>query len=226
MKIYINLFLIWNFILISTLVNGQRKGVFVGVNYAVNIVHILNKNDRDEGGLLDFQTTFKSAFGINFGYQISSAWGVQSGILFSGQGQEYSTAGIQIADYNTALKYIKIPLLLKWNSNQEKLISFTAQVGFQSSILTSATSSRERVFYFFKATSEDVENYYAKHNLDLVVGPGLQLNLGHLTLIGIFRMDISMTDIEAKSKKPGDRNNAANLSFGLPQLSLNYSFGH
>ena len=62
--------------------------------------------------------------------------------------------------------------------------------------------------------------------MDLVVGPGLQLNLGHLTLIGIFRMDISMTDIEAKSKKPGDRNNAANLSFGLPQLSLNYSFGH
>ena len=202
---------------------AQRSGLFMGVQLGFQNSWIFNKNDFDAGGGLDFKATFKPAFGVNVGYNLSKNLGIQSGIIFSQQGQKYITDGNSLADYKTDLNYLKFPLLLKWNSDPEKIVSFLLHAGFQISLLQSANSSRTGGYGYYSPNLTDVKDLYSSNPFELVIGLGAMVNLGKLNITALLKPEYSLTDIEKVDLKSSSRDIARNFVFSIPQISLNYS---
>ncbi|MBK7879547.1 MAG: porin family protein [Saprospiraceae bacterium] len=202
---------------------AQRSGLFMGVQLGIQNSWIFNKNDFDAGGVLDFKATFKPSFGLNVGYNLSKNLGFQSGIIFSQQGQKYITDGNSLADYKTDLNYLKFPLLLKWNSDPEKIVSFLLHAGVQICLLQSANSSRTGGFGYYSPNLTDVKDLYSSSPFELVLGFGAMVNLGKLNISALLRPEYSLTDIEKVDLKSSSRDIARNFVFSIPQLSLNYS---
>ena len=51
--------------------HAQINRIFVGANAGIQATSILNKNDLDEGGQLDYSTPYKFQFGIDLGYIVT-----------------------------------------------------------------------------------------------------------------------------------------------------------
>jgi hypothetical protein len=99
-----------------------QKGLEIGVEFTPAVTFILNDEDFAEGKNLNFQGTFGFNTGLNVGYNFNAGLGLASGILYSSQGQNYITDydNVSKADQNTfarKLSYIRVPLLLKFNSD-------------------------------------------------------------------------------------------------------------
>lgn len=198
---------------------SQSGSWFAGANLSYQNSWILNQTDSDEGGLLDYDVTFHPAFGLDLGYHFNPHFAIQSGIIYSIQGQNYKTANIEDANYKTHLTYLKIPLLLNYLSKPESRYSLVLQGGFQFSLLNQAESSREDVFGFYDAALVDVKSYYENSSIDLVIGLGAQYRFSMQALRLMIRADFGLTDIEVTEKKPGFRNVSTNATLGLPMLS-------
>jgi hypothetical protein len=99
-----------------------QKGIELGVEFTPAATLILNDEDFAAGDDLNFQGTFGYNVGLSVGYNFNAGLGLASGILYSQQGQNYITAfdGVAKSDqdvFNRSLSYIRVPLLLKINSD-------------------------------------------------------------------------------------------------------------
>ncbi|MDQ3141535.1 MAG: PorT family protein [Bacteroidota bacterium] len=224
MKNLINTFILMFFV--STIF-AQKGKFYIGINACMQNTWIMNSEDYDRGGELDFTTTFYPAFGLNLGYNLSDKMGLQSGVIYSFQGQNYITAGNTHADYSTDLTYIKIPLVVTYLGNVQKNVSFLGQVGVQLSLNQKATSSRNQAFGIYGGTDlVDVKNKYSPYTVDIILGSGINVNLSKsLDLQALIRIDYSLTDIEDIDVKPSSRPQSSSLTLGLPQINLLYTFG-
>ncbi|HRG67245.1 MAG: PorT family protein [Saprospiraceae bacterium] len=199
---------------------GQR--FFIGANAALQSSWIFCSTDFDEGGLLDFESTIKQAFGIYTGYQFTPKFALESGAIYSFQGQHYVTEGNSLANYKTDLEYLKIPLLFNYQTDPSKKFSIISQIGFQFSLLLNAESSRYQVFGPYSPKLEDVKDFYSSLPIDLVLGFGVQMNFKNYAVRLLIRPDYSLTDIEKTDKKPGLRAPSSNFTFGLPQIGFHF----
>lgn len=217
--------LIYVLVLISgNLLNAQHTGLYVGVNAAFQNTRIANSDDQNLGGELDFDNTFKSAFGFDLGYRFTTRTGIQTGLIYSQQGQNYSTNGNPIGNYKTELTYLKIPVLFCYRLRPEKKLSFLLQGGFQLSMLSEAKSSRKGVYGAYSPALVDVKSYYTSLPIELVVAVGLQYTMGKFCLNALIRPDYSLSDIEEIDQKPGLRGPTSNFTIGIPQLGIQYFF--
>ncbi len=203
-------------------ITAQDTGFYAGLQTAFQISLICNSNDFDTGGDLDFDGTYTYAAGVDLGYKFKPACGIQTGFIYSKQGQNYRTANNVHANYKTELSYYKIPVLFNYYIRPEKKWSFIAQAGLQLSLLSEAKSSRENVFNYYSANLKDVKSYYSSYSIDLVVGIGIQYSIKKLKLHLLLRPDYSLSDIEKSEAKPGLRGPSSNLSFQLPQFGIQY----
>lgn len=199
---------------------GQR--FFIGANAALQSSWIFSSTDFDEGGLLNFESTIKQAYGLYTGYQFSSKFGLETGAIYSFQGQRYVTEGNSLANYKTDLKYLKIPLLLNYQTDPTKKFSIISQIGFQFSLLLNAESSRYQVFGPYSPKLEEVKDYYSAVPIDLVIGFGVQMNFKKYAIRLMIRPDYSLTDIEKTDKKPGLRSPSSNFTVALPQVGFHF----
>ncbi|MBK7226921.1 MAG: porin family protein [Saprospiraceae bacterium] len=211
--------------------HAQINRIFVGANAGIQATSILNKNDLDEGGQLDYSTPYKFQFGIDLGYIVTKRFAFQTGAIYSQQGQNYVTNGNALADFKTELNYIKIPLLANWTINPDRKCNFGLQFGFQFSILNSAKSSRSKInsnqapFGYYSSNLFAVDDFYSSVNLDFVVGPSVSYKLNdRMRLGGVLRLDYSLSDIEKKESKPSIRDISNNVTICLPQLFFHYIF--
>ncbi|HEX5624503.1 MAG TPA: porin family protein [Saprospiraceae bacterium] len=203
---------------------AHAQKTYFAAHGALQNTWIFCSDDSDAGGLLDYLPTYKPAFGLDFGYQFQPQLALQTGILYSLQGQRYETAGNVNARYRTNLEYLKFPLLLHFTASPERKLSFQAQAGFQLSWLTKAESSRLNVFGYYSPALVDVKSYYSTLPLDLVVGLGLQMKVRSYIVGLMLRMDYALTDIEKSDKKTGLRGPASNFTLSMPQLGVKYYF--
>ncbi|MBK8485921.1 MAG: PorT family protein [Saprospiraceae bacterium] len=218
-------FILFNLALILTIsVSAQKQKFYAGLNGAIQNTWIFCSTDFDEGGILDFETTFRTAFGLDLGYQFTPNYGLQTGILYSQQGQKYTTAGNTNANYTTDLSYLKIPVLFCYTHKPLGKLSFIAQAGFQFSLLTEALSSRDRSFLYYSPGYVDVKDSYASVPIEIVLAVGIQMNFENMNVSLLIRPDYSLTDIEKTEKKPGLRSPASNFTIAMPQLGFHYYF--
>ncbi len=203
---------------------AQNNGLYVGANASFQSCRIFCSTDADAGGILQQRFTARTAFGLDLAYVFHSRYTLQSGIIYSNQGQLYGTAGNENAKYKTTLDYFKIPLLLGWRSSSESRFGIYVQGGFQLSLLNKAESSRDRVFYYYNPDTKDVKDYYNSTNVDAVIAAGLDVMFHESHLRILVRADVSLNDIEVTDKKPGLRAPAGNMTIAIPQLSYLIKF--
>lgn len=202
--------------------NGIGQRFFIGANAALQSTWIFSSTDFDEGGLLNFESTIKSAYGLYTGYKLNAKFGLESGAIYSFQGQRYVTEGNSLANYKTDLEYLKIPLLFNYQTDPSKKFSIISQIGFQFSILLNAESSRSHVFGPYSPKLVDVKDFYNSLPIELVLGLGVQMNFNKYAIRLLIRPDYSLTDIEKTDKKPGLRSPSSNFTFGLPQVGFHF----
>lgn len=204
--------------------SSQHTGFYAGLNGALQNTWILNSDDFDQSGALEFAVTLKPAFGLDIGYRFKPNMALQTGIIYSEQGQNYETKGNTNANYETDLTYLKFPVLFCYHIKPENKLSFIAQGGLQYSSLSEAKSSRDKVFGIYSPLYQDVKEYYSTTTIDAVLGFGLQYNLGKLNFHLLIKADYSLSDIEEAEKKVGLRNPSSNFTIAIPQLGFHYYF--
>lgn len=174
-----------------------QQGFEFGAQVMPQLTLIVNDDDFAAGDELNFRTTAHLAYGIHAAYNFNDHLGVQTGLLFSTQGQKYvndkPTANTSTSEVR--MNYLKIPLLLKFNSNPEASAQFVATVGPQFGLLN-------KVDYYTNDEKLSVPNFDFKewyNNMDLgaVLGLGARFRLtDNLQLGTSFRFDYSLGNIE------------------------------
>lgn len=201
----------------ATNVNAQ-KGFNVSVKATPEFSFLLNKTDNDNK-LYKSKATFNTNFGIGAGYNFTKNIGVAINGLYSLQGQKYELSG---REYNQKVDYIKVPLYFTYNSNPEKLISFSGKIGPQVSFL----SSSKLTYNNGKDSVGNTNSRYEKSAFGGAAVAGIQMRIDrNLYLTAAARFDVDFTNAEDKDYKsyPAGRADTYNMTSGL-EVGLKYNF--
>jgi hypothetical protein len=202
---------------------AQHVGLYFGLNAAYQYTRILNSDDDAINGL-SYENTLRYAYGVDLGYKFDTLMGIQTGFIYSEEGQQYLTKTIRGARYKTELSYYKIPVLFGYQLFLNPKFSILTQGGFQLSILKEAGSSRNKVYGEYNAVFTDVKDYYETLPIEAVLALGLQFHYKRLSLNLMLRTDYSLSDIEVTEKKPGLRPPTSNFTLAIPLLGFHYFF--
>jgi hypothetical protein len=214
-----------------------QKGLEFGVRVMPQATGIINDDDFAEGDDLNFSTTIHVAYGVHVGYNFSNNLGIQTGLLVSQQGQKYvdDSPTPATATSETRSNYLKIPLLLKFNTNPSKGAQFVGTLGVQFGLLNSVDGfvNDENVSDDLEAVlGKEFKEAYNSSDLAAVLGLGARFRLSDKMQLGThLRLDYSLSDIENKDFTIGvfnywgtDRAASKNATVGL-MLELNYALG-
>ncbi|MCX7606479.1 MAG: PorT family protein [Bacteroidia bacterium] len=204
---------------------AQQGSLKVGVALLPQSTWLLNQDDSDAGPELDYVTTWGFAGGLTAAYNLTDYLGVGLDILYSSQGQKYkgTTSGTNWTS-RTQLNYLKLPFLLRFNSDPNSPVQFSFFVGPQLNYLLSYRDKIEATTSFGTATGEisgttytttisgggltvtDSEKLTAPAYKSLTFGAALGLGVGfqltdELSLSVHFRGDYSFGDVENKDCK-------------------------
>lgn len=181
-----------------------QQGFEFGAQVMPQLTLIVNDDDFAAGDELNFRTTAHLAYGIHAAYNFSDHLGVQTGLLFSTQGQKYVSDEPTPDTYTSEVRmnYLKIPVLLKFNSNPEASAQFVATVGPQFGLLNKVTNyyNDEKITYTnLPGEIRDIKDAYKSMDLGAVLSLGARFRLtDNLQLGTSFRFDYSLGDIEDK----------------------------
>lgn len=195
----------------STAIFGQTS-ITTDVFWSPQTYRILNDRDINNFRYTQVPLEYKSG-GIALGiYSKKNGIGIETGFIYSPQGQKYDSTGINFLgsgiDSLTQIKldYIKIPILFKYRSDTKNTstgsgINFF--VGAQVSILNDVkwkSGKTELNLYDSNFQSINLKNAYIyKPKVDLVLGLGYVYSLSeHLGVTSFIRFDYSLIDIENK----------------------------
>ncbi len=97
-----------------------QKGLHAGLKVTPISTWMFNSSDSDEGGRFDYRSTFGYMVGATVNYHFTDGFGLGADILYSSQGQGYKStvAGVEFEGMRS-LKYLKIPVLLHFNTTDE-----------------------------------------------------------------------------------------------------------
>ncbi|QQS29983.1 MAG: PorT family protein [Sphingobacteriales bacterium] len=210
-----------------------QKGLEVGVRVIPQSVWIINDDDAARGDGLDYTRTWGMAYGLNVGYNFLSSLGIQTGLLISGQGQKYvgdGSSGFETSQ--TKLNYLKIPVMLKFNSNPDAGACFVGTAGIQFGLLTGAKQIVDDEEVDFGALGLELKDAYNKADLSAAFSLGSRFRVTDSFNIGLsLRADYSLGDIEDKDFVvagfpvwDNDRAASANLTGGI-MIEANYILG-
>lgn len=181
-----------------------QQGFEFGAQVMPQLTLIVNDDDFAAGDELNFRTTVNLAYGIHAAYNFNDHLGVQTGLLFSTQGQKYVSDEPTPDAYTSEkrMNYLKIPLLLKFNSNPEASAQFIATLGPQFGLLNKVTNyyNDEKITYTnLLGETRDIKDAYKSMDLGAVLSLGARFRLtDNLQLGTSFRFDYSLGDIEDK----------------------------
>ncbi len=229
-----NLLLMFGLVLCLFTANSTKtyaqQGLEIGVKVIPQSVWIFNSDDFDVGDELDFKRKFGMAYGLNLGLNFSDNMGIQSGLLFSSQGQKYKHEGLSYQISEIELKYLKIPFLVKFNSDPYAPTGFFLAAGIQYGFLRSATETRNNIETNYDAINAETKDFYNKKEISYLLTFGPQFNItDNFNLTLAFRADYSTNDIEDKDtgllslypNNSAKRVDSKNLTTGI-QVGINY----
>ena len=123
-----------------------QEGAFrIGAVLLPQSTWLLNQDDSDAGPELDYEVTWGFAGGISASYNFNDYLGVGLDVLYSNQGQKYKGRESDTTSYTakTTLNYLKLPLLLRFNSDPNSVVQFNAFLGPQFSFLLNYNDRKE-----------------------------------------------------------------------------------
>ncbi len=200
-----------------------QEGAFVGIRIIPQSAWILNNDDFDSGEF-DFGIPFSVAFSVAGGYMFTDLLGIETGILYSPQGQKYFFDNND--EVNIKNNYLKIPLLFRLRTEGEKA-SFLFNVGPEFGFLMNSTIKDET-----SGLEIDSENYYENFDFSIAIGFGTSILLTqNLYLDLLVKLDYGLTEIETAEGKEmlfdyqnNGRTSSNNALAGF-SVGLNYVFG-
>ena len=197
-------------------VNAQ-KGFNLSVKATPEFSFLLNKDDNNNNSY-NSTATFNTNLGIGGGYNFTENIGMAIDGLYSMQGQKYKLSG---QEYNQKVNYLKVPVYFTYNSNSEKLISFSGKIGPQVSFLTTSKLTNDDN----KDVVDDTNDRYEPTFGGAAVA-GIQIRLQrYLFLTTGIRFDVDFTNAEDKdyASYPAGRAKTYNMTTGL-EVGLKYNF--
>lgn len=148
----------WKTLLVALLLGSAwaQEGAFrVGAVLLPQNTWLLNKDDSDAGPELDYEVTWGFAGGISASYNFNDYLGVGLDVLYSSQGQKYkSDLGLASFTAKATLNYLKLPLLLRFNTDPNSPVQFNAFLGPQLNFLLSYKERVETSFLGIPVTQE------------------------------------------------------------------------
>jgi opacity protein-like surface antigen len=123
---------------------AQESAFRIGAVLLPQSTWLLNQDDSDARPELDYEVNWGFAGGISTFYNFNDYLGVGLDVLYSNQGQKYkgTQSGISYTAKAT-LNYLKLPLLLRLNSDPNSVVQFNAFLGPQFSFLLSYNDRKE-----------------------------------------------------------------------------------
>jgi len=215
-KIFLLLYLV-----LTVSFTKAQQGIHIGLMGGPAWTSILNKNDFDEGPKLDFKSTIRGAIGIQLQYNFADGLGIGTQLLYSGGGSKYigSLTDSSYYDMDVKLNYLKIPVLLHFNSSPDHKAMFSAYLGPQFGLLVGSNTMIKLTYTGGgKATYESDKdgftyvnptgtitgtfdkNPYKSMDMGIVLGLGTNISISDALQLGIhFRADYGFGDNEEKT---------------------------
>lgn len=136
---------------------AQEGAIRIGAVLLPQSTWLLNQDDSDAGPELDYESTWGFAGGVSASYNFSDYLGVGLDVLYSNQGQKYkgTQSGISYTA-KTTLNYLKLPLLLRFNSDPNSVVQLNAFLGPQFSFLLSYKDRAEANVPFVGTNIQEV----------------------------------------------------------------------
>ena len=176
-----------------------------GLQYEPQRTWILNSDYKDR---YTYQTTSGEAYGLSFVYYDTTKFILESGIIFSNQGQKFTES--RLYNYNSTydsttlnihfdLRYIKIPVLPGISGNRSNKIFGNVNLGLQFSILNSATlivEDTKQSPYNYNETT-DFKDTYKAFTIDAALRLGINIHVTEQMLFStLLSMDQSLSNID------------------------------
>ncbi|MEX0811600.1 MAG: porin family protein [Chitinophagales bacterium] len=152
-----------------------QKGLHLGVKAIPQSTWMFNNADADNSDFV-YRSTFRSAFGLDVDYHFTDGVGAGINLLFSGQGQKFRSDG-GLAEGFRKLTYLKLPILLNFNTSSESVVMFKGSLGPQFAFPIKGTLETNGTTFFGTYSNErDIKDYY-KVDIGIVFGFGLGFNI-------------------------------------------------
>ena len=223
--------------LFSTLTFAQQ-GFEFGPDFQYQSSWLINSEDMDKGGDLDYKNTMQIAYGFTTSYGFAPRHGIRTGIYFSQQGQKYVTSGefveLPNAQYQTLTEYIQVPLLYRYNgslsiANSAFLLTVGPQFGFLQSasgtfLQRKDTTATPKILNESIQPINDAKSLYNSMDISAHIGLGLTARFSkkwHMN--AMMNFNYSLQDVE-KVKLPLTRKSTSNAVVGIG-ISLYYLIG-
>jgi hypothetical protein len=211
-----------------------QSGFEIGPSVQYQSTWMLNQDDTDAGGVLDYKNTMNLAFGGNLSYGFAPRHAIRIGIFKSVLGQNYTTDDTFIelpnTKYKTTLEYLNIPVLYRYNGDLKKTnTAFLLTIGPQFGILQRATAD-SLVRNFADSTASiksgiDVMKSYNANDISAALGIGMVARFNkHWHMNAMLNFTYSISDIEVGTFKALNRRPTQNATAGL-NISFYYLFG-
>lgn len=209
------------FVAVFLMISGQvfaQQGLKFGARVMPQMVHMYNVVDNEQdgyaGGNIDYEPTWRVAFGANVGYSFNDNLGVMASLLYSPQGNNYVMEPDADIDndggplYDLKLNYFKIPLLLRFNSDPTGGAAFLVEAGPQFGFLTGAAAKVGNLSEFAEITN--FKDKYETFDLSLGLGLGTMIRIqDNMHIDFLLKFDYGFSEVEVQEVK------AVNIGGGL-----------
>ncbi len=118
-----------------------QKGFYVSAHGTPLLSVRFNGSDVDNQDM-DYKTKSSITFGVGAGYNFTDHFGVATEAMYSKEKQQYKDHSVK---YDEQLNFVKVPLLLTYNTNPSARVILTAKAGPQLGILRSAKISKSSI---------------------------------------------------------------------------------
>ncbi|MEM0998369.1 MAG: porin family protein [Bacteroidota bacterium] len=192
-------FYLFCWLMLAAAVLRAQDGIHVSLMGAPQNTWIFNRQPLDTARTnFDYEITWGFAGMLELGYNFGPPFGLRTGAIYSSQGQRFTSndsTGRSIAT-RRQLTYLKIPLLLHFNSDPGPVM-FTLEVGPQIGLLLNSEVSDDGTPVIFPF---DADQLYQVNDISFAwsIGAAFALTKGVQFVIQ-HRGDYSLFDVENKS---------------------------
>ena len=198
----------------------------IGVKGAFNSTWMFNNNVSDVGPSLDYASTFGSSFGVQFIYNWSESYGIETELLYTGFNQKYDlNLGNDKNPINFSvednIKYLDIPVLFRMSSPKGPYF----EIGPQASLLMGAKESfKGEISSNNDYSKRDFKSDFKGFGLSGILGFGVDIKLDDNVFLNTgLRFGYTFTDATTEyTKLQMEEMSSTNPS----SVSINAGFNH
>jgi hypothetical protein len=210
------LFLVGAFALVASNTAFAQRGWQVGMFALPQYSIMYNATDMSSPkDVYGYRPTFGVGVAFLAGYGFTNNLGLRANLMFSDQGQSNTyvlpNEELKLTEYtrDLRLRYLKLPILFRWNSDPEKKAAATIETGPQLDFLVNVNEqTSDKVYRPFPPIGQTFTGYPSRSttfnpvNFSWVLAAGVDVKLRYNIKMNIqVRFDAGFVDVEKKDAK-------------------------